>query len=106
MSVILEPMLLIVDKLNKLLVITHLLIILVLTGQITPEEAFTHPQRNIITKVMGTDKRVSPDLFIKRLNFYDYLLLNSDGLTDYVKDNEIKRLLVKRRYNQKIMVIN
>ncbi|HDW7991773.1 TPA: protein-serine/threonine phosphatase Stp1, partial [Staphylococcus aureus] len=28
---------------------------LVLTGQITPEEAFTHPQRNIITKVMGTD---------------------------------------------------
>ncbi|HCC5610992.1 TPA: protein-serine/threonine phosphatase Stp1 [Staphylococcus aureus] len=68
---------------------------LVLTGQITPEEAFTHPQRNIITKVMGTDKRVSPDLFIKRLNFYDYLLLNSDGLTDYVKDNEIKRLLVK-----------
>ncbi len=40
------------------------------------------------------DKRVSPDLFIKRLNFYDYLL-NSDGLTDYVKDNEIKRLLVK-----------
>lgn len=24
-----------------------------------------------------------------------YLLLNSDGLTDYVKDNEIKRLLVK-----------
>ncbi len=34
-------------------------------------------------------------MFIKRLNFYDYLLLNSDGLTDYVKDNEIKRLLVK-----------
>ena len=68
---------------------------LVMTGQITKDEAFHHPQRNIITKVMGTDKRVSPDLFIKRLNFYDYLLLNSDGLTDYVKDNEIKRLLVK-----------
>ena len=31
-----------------------------MTGQITEEEAFTHPQRNIITKVMGTDKRVSP----------------------------------------------
>ena len=29
-----------------------------MTGQIT-REAFTHPQRNIITKVMGTDKRVS-----------------------------------------------
>ncbi|MEJ7346185.1 protein phosphatase, partial [Staphylococcus haemolyticus] len=35
---------------------------LVMTGQITEEEAYRHPQRNIITKVMGTDKRVSPDL--------------------------------------------
>ena len=66
---------------------------LVMTGQITEEEAFTHPQRNIITKVMGTDKRVSPDLFIKRTHFYDYLLLNSDGLTDYVRDYEIQELL-------------
>ncbi|SUK82101.1 Protein serine/threonine phosphatase PrpC, regulation of stationary phase [Staphylococcus aureus] len=44
---------------------------------------------------MGTDKRVSPDLFIKRLNFYDYLLLNSDGLTDYVKTMKLSVLLVK-----------
>ena len=28
---------------------------LLMTGQITEEEAFNHPQRNIITKVMGTD---------------------------------------------------
>ena len=42
---------------------------LVMTGQITKDEAFHHPQRNIITKVMGTDKRVSPDLFIKRTHF-------------------------------------
>lgn len=66
---------------------------LVMTGQITEEEAYHHPQRNIITKVMGTDKRVSPDLFIKRLNFYDYLLLNSDGLTDYVRNYEIQEEL-------------
>lgn len=46
-------------------------------------------------KVMGIDKCVSLDLFIKWLNFYDYLLLNLDGLIDYVKDNEIKCLLVK-----------
>ena len=35
---------------------------LLMTGQITEEEAFNHPQRNIITKVMGTDRRVSPDI--------------------------------------------
>lgn len=66
---------------------------LVVTGQISKEEAFNHPQRNIITKVMGTDKRVSPDLFVKRTNFYDFLLLNTDGLTDYVRDYEIQEEL-------------
>ncbi|PTK34858.1 protein phosphatase, partial [Staphylococcus nepalensis] len=38
---------------------------LVMTGQITEEEAFTHPQRNIITKVMGTDKFVVADIYVK-----------------------------------------
>ena len=66
---------------------------LVVIGQISKEEAFNHPQRNIITKVMGTDKRVSPDLFVKRTNFYDFLLLNTDGLTDYVRDYEIQEEL-------------
>ncbi|NJI00132.1 Stp1/IreP family PP2C-type Ser/Thr phosphatase [Staphylococcus hyicus] len=57
---------------------------LVMLGQITQEEALHHPRRNIITKVMGTDRRVNPDVFTKRIHFYQYLLLNSDGLTDYV----------------------
>ena len=41
---------------------------------------------------MGTDKRVSPDLFVKRTHFYDFLF-NSDGLTDYVRDYEIQEEL-------------
>ncbi|MCD8914619.1 Stp1/IreP family PP2C-type Ser/Thr phosphatase [Staphylococcus simulans] len=66
---------------------------LVMTGQITEEEAFTHPQRNIITRVMGTDKFVVPDIYVKRLNFNDYLLMNSDGLTDFVRPFQIKEQL-------------
>lgn len=66
---------------------------LVMTGQITEEEAFTHPQRNIITRVMGTDKFVVPDIYQKRLNFYDYLLLNSDGLSDFVRPSIIQQQL-------------
>ncbi|MBF7018904.1 Stp1/IreP family PP2C-type Ser/Thr phosphatase [Staphylococcus sp. 18_1_E_LY] len=66
---------------------------LVMIGQITEEEAFSHPQRNIITKVMGTDKLVSPDIFVKRFNYYDYLILNSDGLTDYVRDNQLQEII-------------
>ena len=37
--------------------------------------------------------QITTDLFIKRTHFYDYLLLNSDGLTDYVRDYEIQELL-------------
>lgn len=66
---------------------------LLMTGQITEEEAFNHPQRNIITKVMGTDRRVRPDIFTKRISYYNYLLLNSDGLSDYVRNHEIETLM-------------
>ena len=59
---------------------------LLMTGQITEEEAFNHPQRNIITKV-------SPDIFTKRISYYNYLLLNSDGLSDYVRNHEIETLM-------------
>jgi protein phosphatase len=64
-------------------------------GQISAEEAFTHPQRNIITKVMGTDKLVTPDIFVKKTNFYDFLMLNSDGLTDFVRNHMIQEILIQ-----------
>lgn len=67
---------------------------LVMLGQITKEEAYHHPRRHIITKVMGTDKLVTPDIFTKRTHFYQYLLLNSDGLTDYVKPEQIHDILM------------
>ncbi|MCU5745750.1 Stp1/IreP family PP2C-type Ser/Thr phosphatase [Staphylococcus sp. SQ8-PEA] len=66
---------------------------LVMSGQISEEEAFHHPQRNIITKVMGTDRRVTPDLFTKKIKFFDYLVLCTDGLTDYVRNHEIQAQL-------------
>lgn len=68
---------------------------LVMIGQITAEEAYTHPQRNIITKVMGTDRLVTPDIFVKKTKFYDYLMLNSDGLTDFVRNHKIQEALLQ-----------
>ena len=68
---------------------------LVMIGQISAEEAFNHPQKNIITKVMGTDKVVTPDIFVKRTNFYDFLLLNSDGLTDFARNHMIQEELMQ-----------
>lgn len=67
---------------------------LVTIGEITKEDAYTHPQRNIITKVMGTDKRVKPDIFYYNTKYYDYLLLNSDGLTDYLREAEVQDIIM------------
>ncbi|CPN56672.1 Protein serine/threonine phosphatase PrpC%2C regulation of stationary phase [Staphylococcus aureus] len=67
---------------------------LVSIGEITKEEAFTHPQKNIITKVMGTDKRVKADVFYYQTKYYDYLLLNSDGLTDYLHEDDVQKLIM------------
>lgn len=59
------------------------------TGQISPAEARSHPQRNLIYKVVGDKPTVEPDAFDVRLQPGDRLLLCSDGLWEMVEDPEI-----------------
>lgn len=68
--------------------------ILVDTGEITKEEAFHHPRRNVVTKAMGTEKLIQPDIFRLRNKQYDYVLLASDGLTDEVREDEIHSIML------------
>ena len=58
-------------------------------GQLTPEEAASHPQKNIITQSIGQKDEVQPDFGIITLESGDYLLLNSDGLTNMISGSEI-----------------
>ena len=58
-------------------------------GQITQEEAERHPQKNIITQSIGQKDEVQPDYGMITLEDGDYLLLNSDGLTNMISDSEI-----------------
>ena len=51
-------------------------------GQLTPEEAASHPQKNIITQSIGQKDEIQPDFGMITLEPGDYLLLNSDGLTN------------------------
>ncbi|MBL7063828.1 MAG: Stp1/IreP family PP2C-type Ser/Thr phosphatase [Anaerolineae bacterium] len=62
---------------------------LVATGQITPEEAASHPQKNVIYRVIGDKPRTEPDLFEQRLAPGEALLLCSDGLSGMVPDEKI-----------------
>ena len=58
-------------------------------GNITREESLHHPNRNLLTKVVGTEEKVDRDLFEVKLQAGDKLLLCTDGLTNLVTDDEI-----------------
>ena len=58
-------------------------------GQLTPEEAEAHPQKNIITQSIGQKDEIQPDLGIVSLEPGDYLVMNSDGLTNMISGSEI-----------------
>jgi serine/threonine protein phosphatase PrpC len=62
-------------------------------GLITEEQARKHPQRNIVTRSIGSKPTVEVDLLTGQLNDGDTLLLCSDGLTGVVQDNEIQTIV-------------
>ena len=62
---------------------------LVARGKITPEEARTHPNKNIITRALGTDRHTPGDLFEVELEPDECILLCSDGLSNVVTEQEI-----------------
>lgn len=68
---------------------------LIEAGHITKEEAKVHPQRSVITRALGSDPRMLPDLFELDVNPGDRLLICSDGLTTMLSDEEIAQLLAR-----------
>jgi protein phosphatase len=66
---------------------------LVEAGQITAEEALTHPQKNIITRSLGQNKEAVPDTESFTYATGDIILINSDGLTNMVSTEEILNIL-------------
>jgi len=66
---------------------------LVAAGQITEAEAAVHPQRNVITRVLGSEPTVQVDLFSIEPQPDDLLLLCSDGLTDMVSEDEVASVM-------------
>lgn len=65
--------------------------VLIDSGAITKEESRNHPNKNIITRAVGTQKDVECDSFVMPYSM-DGLLLCSDGLTNYVTDSELNEL--------------
>lgn len=64
-------------------------------GKLTLEEAHNHPNRNVITRAVGSEKTILVDTVIEKLEPEDKILLCSDGLTNMVSDTQIAEILNK-----------
>ncbi len=68
---------------------------LVAMGEITPEQAQHHPQRNLITRALGTGRKTEPDILHLDFQPGDAWFLCSDGLTNHVRTAEIAEVLLR-----------
>ena len=59
----------------------------------TPREALHSPLKNVITRALGTQSHVTPDIFELEAEPGDLFLLCSDGLTRELADFTIQTLL-------------
>ncbi|WP_235480792.1 PP2C family serine/threonine-protein phosphatase [Agromyces sp. Leaf222] len=67
---------------------------LVDAGLIRPEDAERHPDRNVITRAIGADDVVDPDVWLIPAAGRQVFLICSDGLSKEVDDESIARVLV------------
>ncbi len=63
-------------------------------GQLTPEQARTHPYRNMLYRAIGTDPAIDIDTSSQAVGAGDILLLCSDGLTNHVDDSEMAQIVL------------
>jgi len=65
-------------------------------GTLTKSEARLHPQKNIITKALGSTKNTDPDFYRFDLHEGDRVLICTDGLHGELTDDEIAEILRKK----------
>lgn len=66
---------------------------LIEAGQITPEEARVHPNRSVITRAIGFDIHMRPDIYELNVDAGDRILLCSDGLSSMISNNAIESIM-------------
>jgi protein phosphatase len=64
-------------------------------GQLTPEQARSYDQRNVLLQALGVQSSVGPDVVVVSIRAGDVLLLCSDGLTGPLPDEAILDLMVR-----------
>jgi PPM family protein phosphatase len=70
---------------------------LVARGKLTEEQAEAHPQRSVVTRVLGPEPVVQVDVETFPARDGDLFLLCSDGLTGMIHEPELKPMLLSGR---------
>ncbi len=63
------------------------------SGQISPEERATHPERNVVTRALGGPEEPQPDFFLLPVQNAPRLVLCSDGVNGMLDDTEMEEVL-------------
>ena len=66
-------------------------------GRLTPEQAATHPNRNVISRALGAEASVEVDMRSFEVARGTIFLLCSDGITRHVPDEELSTVLHNAR---------
>ena len=65
-------------------------------GEIKPEEARNHPDKNIITRALGAERTVDIDFFDLKMEPDSTILMCSDGLSNMVEDSKIEEIILDK----------
>lgn len=65
-------------------------------GEIQPEEARNHPDKNIITRALGAERTVDIDFFDLKMEPESTILMCSDGLSNMVEDSKMEEIILDR----------
>ena len=68
---------------------------LIRSGELERKRGRNHPEKNIITRTMGSKDEIVPDFFEIDLCEDDICLMCSDGLSNMVEDDEIKDIVLE-----------
>jgi protein phosphatase len=58
-------------------------------GLLSPAEALSHPWRHVLSRALGTEEQVEPDITVYQLEPEDRVILCTDGLTKMLDDDQI-----------------
>ncbi len=63
-------------------------------GQLTPEEAAIHPQRNVLYRALGQGEPFEPEIITTPLPNPGFLLVCSDGLWGVVPEKDLGKIII------------